>query len=130
MAGGGIAALAMLDAERGSEHATITSYGDASWWAISTITTVGYGDRYPVTAQGRLIAAALMLGGIALLGVITASLASWFVERVGEVTSAEKRAQASIEDLASEVRALRAELHATRTAHTPISTVDHPPGVR
>ncbi|AQA25040.1 ion channel family protein [Rhodococcus sp. MTM3W5.2] len=49
---------------------------------VTTVTTVGYGDRYPTTAEGRLIAFGLMLGGVALLGVVTASLASWFVERV------------------------------------------------
>jgi voltage-gated potassium channel len=113
-AGGAVAALAMLDAERGAPGATITGYGDALWWAISTITTVGYGDRYPVTMEGRMVAAALMVSGIALLGVVTASLASWFVERVGEMTSGEQRAQASIDALLDEVRALRAEVRQMR----------------
>lgn len=65
------ASLAVLDAERHDPDATITTFGDALWWTMTTISTVGYGDRYPVTAEGRLVAAALMIGGIALLGVVT-----------------------------------------------------------
>ncbi|MEU1973316.1 ion channel [Microbacterium sp. NPDC019599] len=77
-----VAALAVLDAERDAPGSTITTFGDALWWAFVTITTVGYGDVSPVTAAGRAIAVGLMIGGIALLGVVTATLASWIVERV------------------------------------------------
>lgn len=110
-ASGAIAALAMLDAERASPDATIHTYGDALWWAASTITTVGYGDRFPVTSEGRLIAGGLMLAGIALLGVITASLASWFVEKVGEVARAEKGTDAALQALRAEIQELRRELY-------------------
>lgn len=78
------ASLAVLDAERRAEDATIHTYGDALWWAFTTITTVGYGDRFPTTTEGRLVAVGLMLCGIALLGVVTATLASWLVQRVSE----------------------------------------------
>jgi voltage-gated potassium channel len=71
----------VLDAERGAKGANITTAGDALWWASTTVSTVGYGDRYPVTGSGRLVAVALMVGGIALLGVVTASVAAWFVKR-------------------------------------------------
>lgn len=83
------AALAVLDAERTDPNANITRLGDALWWAMTTITTVGYGDHYPVTDVGRLIATALMIGGIAVLGVVTASLASWLVESVAAETAGE-----------------------------------------
>jgi voltage-gated potassium channel len=55
------AALAVLDAERSSPDANISDFGDAIWWAITTMTTVGHGDRYPVTSAGRLVAFGLMI---------------------------------------------------------------------
>jgi voltage-gated potassium channel len=72
----------VLILERGNPHATITSYPDALWWALSTVTTVGYGDIYPVTNVGRLAGLLLMLAGIALAGIITAAVAAWFVQSV------------------------------------------------
>ncbi len=78
-------ALAVLDAERRNAEANIKNFPDSLWWAATTVTTVGYGDRYPTTTGGRLIAALLMLGGIALLGIVTASLASWLLDRIREV---------------------------------------------
>jgi len=110
-----MASLAVYDAERGTPDASITSYPDAVWWALTTITTVGYGDDYPVTGQGRLVAVLLMVGGIALLGVVTAAVASWFVGRVTEAAQAQDDAddeamRAEIRQLADEVRRLRGEL--------------------
>ena len=78
----GLGALAVLDAERGAPDANIVSIGDALWWATTTVTTVGYGDRFPVTTAGRLIAVCLMIVGIALVGSVTAAVAAWFVEQV------------------------------------------------
>jgi voltage-gated potassium channel len=110
------AALAVLDAERGRPHANITSFGDALWWTLTTITTVGYGDRYPVTAEGRLVAIGLMLAGIALLGVVTASIASWLLDRVREVEEeAQAVTQADIRVLTKEIAQLRTELAELRT---------------
>jgi len=77
-----IAALAVFDAERAAPNANIVSFGDSMWWAAVTITTVGYGDFTPVTLRGRGIATGLMLGGVAVLGVLTATLSSWIVQRV------------------------------------------------
>lgn len=85
-----LGALAVLDAERGSPDANITTFGDALWWAMTTVTTVGYGDLYPVTAQGRLIAAPLMIIGIALVGSVTAAIATWFVESARRGRSVER----------------------------------------
>jgi voltage-gated potassium channel len=78
------ASLAVLDAERHAAGANITTFGEALWWSAVTVSTVGYGDRYPVTNDGRLVAVGLMLGGIALIGVVTASFAAWLVDRVRE----------------------------------------------
>jgi voltage-gated potassium channel len=119
-------ALAITDTERGAPGATIESLGDGFWWAITTMTTVGYGDQFPVTSAGRFIAAGLMVGGIALLGVVTATLASWMVQTVEE--SAEDEAMATREQvdvLMEEVRALRAELARARGTE-PAETVSDP----
>jgi voltage-gated potassium channel len=106
-----VASLAVLEAERGAQDASITTFGDALWWAMTTVTTVGYGDRFPVTDQGRYIAGGLMLAGIALLGIVTASLASWLIERVQEVEEESQAAtRADVAALTAEVRALRAEI--------------------
>ncbi len=109
------AGLAITDEERHVAGTTITSFGEGMWWAITTMTTVGYGDRYPVTATGRLIASALMIGGIALLGVVTAILSSWLVERVAEANDADRVAtQGHIDQLAEQLSALHAELRELR----------------
>jgi voltage-gated potassium channel len=107
---GFVAAVAVLDAEREHENANITSFGDALWWAATTITTVGYGDRFPTTAEGRWVGLGLMIGGIALLGTITAALASWFVEHIGAVEDVSTDARDEIALLTAEVRALRNQL--------------------
>ena len=62
----------------------IDTYWDALWWAVTTITTVGYGDTYPLTPAGRVVGMLLMLVGIALFGVLTAAVAAYFVHRTGE----------------------------------------------
>jgi voltage-gated potassium channel len=73
-------AAAVLDAERGAEGANITSYGDAVWWAMTTVTTVGYGDRFPVTGEGRLIASLLMMVGIGVVGSVIGAVTAHFSE--------------------------------------------------
>jgi voltage-gated potassium channel len=78
----GLGALAVLDVEQEAPGANITTGGDALWWACTTVTTVGYGDHYPVTTSGRIIAVALMLVGIALIGSLTAVIATWLIESV------------------------------------------------
>ena len=60
---------------------------DALWWSPTTVATVGYGDRYPVTRDGRLVAIGLMLAGIALIATVTAAIASWLVARVRDAES-------------------------------------------
>ncbi|NUR05955.1 MAG: two pore domain potassium channel family protein [Nocardioidaceae bacterium] len=77
-----LGAVAVLDAEQDAPDANIKTFGDALWWSATTVTTVGYGDRYPVTFTGRLVAVALMLMGIALVGAVTAAVAAWFVANV------------------------------------------------
>ncbi|MBB2988506.1 potassium channel family protein [Terracoccus luteus] len=102
-----VGGLGMLDVERGQPGGNIKTPGDAWWWAITTITTVGYGERYPTSTAGRLVAVALMVCGIALIGVVTASLASWLIERIRDEQS-ETRLEVS--DVHAQLRALRDEL--------------------
>jgi voltage-gated potassium channel len=74
-----LGALGIFAVERGRNN-NIQSVGDAFWWAVVTTTTVGYGDVSPVTAEGRLIAVALMIVGIGFLGIMTATMTSFFVD--------------------------------------------------
>jgi len=75
--------------ERDTTGSTIHNYGEALWWAIVTVTTVGYGDTYPVSAAGRGVAVVLMLVGIGLIGVLTATVASYFVQENEDEEKAE-----------------------------------------
>jgi voltage-gated potassium channel len=75
-----LAGIEITMAERGKPGATIQSIGDGFWWAITTLTTVGYGDIYPTTTAGRFIAVGLMVSGICVLGFISATVAAWFVK--------------------------------------------------
>lgn len=98
------ASIAVLQFERHPD-ANIVTAGDAVWWAFATITTVGYGDRFPVTLEGRLVAAILMAAGVALFGTLSALVASWFLHP--ETTAAEAE---PVEALRAEIAELRAML--------------------
>ena len=91
-----VAGLAVTEAERQVDGANIQGVGDGWWWAITTMATVGYGDTYPVSTQGRIVGAALMVMGVALLGTITASIASNFNSTDSEDSS---KGASSISDL-------------------------------
>jgi voltage-gated potassium channel len=100
-----VGAVGILDVERHAKGANIRSFGDALWWALTTVTTVGYGDKYPVTTQGRLIAALVMLTGIAVLGVVTASVATWFIQSIRAIErqeAAQTRREVRLEAALSE----------------------------
>jgi voltage-gated potassium channel len=99
-----VASLAILQTERSQPGTKISTFGDAVWWSICTVTTVGYGDLAPVTGVGRVIAVMLMIGGISLVGVVTATLASWVIQRVAEEDTAHQSATAA------EIDALRADV--------------------
>ena len=111
-----IAALSVLDAERHAPGAHITTFGDALWWAATTVTTVGYGDTFPVTGTGRLVAVALMVVGISLVGVITATVAAWFIDQTRD---AEKAESADLVERLRKMEASLAEIHAAVLAGGP-----------
>lgn len=85
-----VIALAVLAVERNAAHATIVNFGDALWWTCVTITTVGYGDFAPITALGRVLAVILMAGGVFILGTATATIVSYFNDRVAAFASADR----------------------------------------
>lgn len=70
---------AVLRSEKAARAGNIHNYPDAVWWAMTTVTTVGYGDHYPVTAEGRVIGGALMVVGIGVMGMVTGALAYRFI---------------------------------------------------
>ncbi|WP_448317436.1 potassium channel family protein, partial [Streptomyces sp. CO7] len=108
--------LAVLSVERNAPGGNIRTLGDAVWWAFTTMTTVGYGDLAPTTGLGRLLAVGLMLSGIALLGVVTANIAAWFIAQFDKDDAEERRQTEEIRTLTEEVRALRTEIAALTAA--------------
>jgi voltage-gated potassium channel len=127
---GFVAALAVLEAERNAPDASIRTFGEALWWTITTLSTVGYGDYYPVTVEGRLVAAMLMVAGIALLGVVTASIASWFVENlrrtreevteeVEEISDDVEMTRERLAEVLAELRVISARLDALERDRRP-----------
>ncbi|GAA1462106.1 potassium channel family protein [Williamsia maris] len=111
-----VSSLAILEAERPRPDAAIKTFGDAVWWSITTVTTVGYGDYAPVTITGRIIAALLMIGGISLIGIVTATLASWIVQRVAQEDVANQVAtKQQIRDLHDELAELRNAITRSQT---------------
>lgn len=87
-----VMSLAEYAAERDANGANITSFGDSVWWACVTMATVGYGDYYPITIMGRVLAVILMIGGVAIVGTATGTLVSYLNDRMVTVRAREQRA--------------------------------------
>ena len=96
-----VASISILQVESAPES-NIKTAEDALWWALTTMTTVGYGDRYPITTEGRLIASVLMCAGVGLFGMFSGFLAAWFVSPTANRDHMERLA-------------LREEIHQLRT---------------
>lgn len=86
-----VIALAEFRVERYADGSNIRSFGDAVWWACVTMATVGYGDYYPVTVPGRVLAVILMIGGIAIVGTASATIVSYLTERTQHLRRHEDR---------------------------------------
>jgi voltage-gated potassium channel len=106
-----IGATIATSVEQGAEGSNIHSFQDSLWWAFTTITTVGYGDKFPVTAAGRAVGVMLMLGGIAIFSALTANVAALLV-RPGKKDN--EHNEAGNEELLGEMRRLRQEISALR----------------
>ncbi|WP_022860277.1 potassium channel family protein [Bifidobacterium magnum] len=98
-----VGALAEYAAEFGAPDARLTSFGVTVWWAFVTVTTVGYGDLYPVTVSGRIVAVFLMLAGIALIGIVTAIIASWIIDQINNETAEQAHEENALVDVESQV---------------------------
>ncbi|MGN9839665.1 ion channel [Nonomuraea sp. H19] len=112
-----VGSIAVLDMERDNADGNIKTISDALWWSLTTMTTVGYGDRFPVTPEGRLVAAVLMITGIALLGVVTAAIASWFVERFERAAALDRQASAELAQVVTELTETRKALADLTSSH-------------
>lgn len=98
-----VSSMAALQFEQ-DPASNIKTPADALWWAIVTMTTVGYGDRYPVTPEGRMVGVLLMIAGVGLFGTFAGFVASWFLR------PSEKRQATELHDVHAELVELRREL--------------------
>ena len=111
------AAIAVLNFED-SPDANIKDAGDAFWWAFVTMTTVGYGDKYPLTTEGRIIACVLMTAGAGLFATLTGFIASMFLHPETKSTETEVQQLArEVQVLAEKIEALSASLANERKSH-------------
>ncbi|WP_067646691.1 potassium channel family protein [Nocardia harenae] len=125
-----LCSLAFFDAEYGAPEAKVQSYGDALWWAVVSVTTVGYGDYYPVTTEGRLVALVLMTFGIGLISFAIGTTTSWVFDQLQAVEASADQAERALGTLLDEVRALRAEVAELRgepEANSPPAPADPRP---
>lgn len=101
-----LASMLILNLEKDQPNGNIKTPSDALWWSVVTVTTVGYGDRFPVSDGGRIVAAFLMTAGVGLFGTFTGFVASMFVEPDIE------REKKEVVVLANQIRGLRKEIKA------------------
>ena len=100
--------LGILICEQQSPDANIKTAGDAIWWSVTTISTVGYGDKYPVTAEGRIVAMVLMISGMGLFGVFSGLSASFFLgSRQQTIVREESKILARLEKLEEKIDQLK-----------------------
>jgi len=110
-----LATIAVYELEHGQPNANIHTPGDALWWAFATITTIGYGDHYPMTVPGRIVAVVRVVFGLSFFGTFTAYVASFFLEKT------HLKEESEIGRLIHEVRRLREEVE-TLSARIPSET--------
>lgn len=120
------ATIAVFEVERGLPESNIHNAGDALWWAFATITTIGYGDHYPVTFAGRAVAVLLVVFGLSLFSTFTAYVASFFLEKT------QLKEETEIQQLIHEVRRLRQKIEALErgqhgVANPPSAVTNQPP---
>jgi voltage-gated potassium channel len=105
-----LASVAILQVEQKVPGANIQSASDALWWAITTMTTVGYGDKFPITTIGRIIASILMVSGVGLFGTLSGFVTSWILNPV------EQRQEIDLDAIHAELSAIRGHLKMVTSA--------------
>lgn len=115
------ASVAILQVEN-DPNSNIRNPEDALWWSVVTVTTVGYGDKFPVTSEGRVLGIALMLAGVSLFAVFSGAFAAWFIDGAQEEDQSEEQGEQvllvkQLAELSTEIKALRAELHCEDRIH-------------
>lgn len=105
-----IGTLAVLDAERNAAGSNINAPSTALWWAVGNVTSVSYNSAYPVTATGKIVAIALTIVGLSLIGVITAAVAAWFI---AQTKVAAEQSQGGVEIRLAELEAKINAIHDT-----------------
>lgn len=120
------ASVAVLELEAGHEGANIQTAAEALWWAAATVTTVGYGDVYPVTPEGRIIAGFLMTMGVACFGTVTAYVASWFLAPQRSEADELAQLRGQLDRLLHAVEALRAAHEAAAQGTVPAAYAPTP----
>lgn len=114
--------IAVLHYEQGAANGNIHTAGDALWWAFATITTIGYGDRFPVTTAGRIVAVLLVICGLSIFGTFTAFVASFFLGK------GQKREEVELHHVLTEVKLVRHKLEAMEAAQAhALAAKKHPP---
>jgi voltage-gated potassium channel len=98
-----VCSIAVLQFE-GTQAANIKNPQDAMWWAVSTMTTVGYGDTYPTTPEGRVVAVFLMAAGVGVFGALSGVVAAWFLSPAAD------EAESELEEIRRSLTELRAEV--------------------
>lgn len=117
-----ISTIAVLHFEQGAPDSNIHTAGDALWWAFATITTIGYGDRFPVTTAGRIVAVLLVICGLSIFGTFTAFVASFFLGK------GQKREEVELHHVLAEVKLVRQKLEAMDGTPAPAPVPrKHPP---
>jgi voltage-gated potassium channel len=115
----GVSSVTVLEAESRSDTANILTGGDSLWWALVTITTVGYGDRYPTTTVGRITATFVMVAGIGIIGSLASIMASLLVSPTPDTEAGNQGVGRTgldlrLERLEAEIAGTRIELPALR----------------
>jgi voltage-gated potassium channel len=122
-----LGALAVLDFERNAPGARIITFSKALWWSFVTITTVGYGDYYPVTVAGKIVGVLLVCGGLVITGIITAALALWIVEETSRRELKHNRkmlehTDQQIQDMSNEIHELKTMIASLQPSDTALKT--------